>query len=90
MPRVKKNAKKSVKIARMSEEMHKFKHGQMHSGSKMGPKVDKRNQAIAIGLSESGQSKKQRKKVGKLKHAKKQYGHSAKKAGRKKVARKRY
>ena len=39
-------------------EMHKFKHGTLHSGSKHGPKVKSRKQAIAIALSESGQSKK--------------------------------
>jgi hypothetical protein len=42
----------------MQTEMHKFKHGQLHSGSKKGPIVKQRKQAIAIGLSESGQSRK--------------------------------
>ncbi len=32
--------------------MHKFKHGMLHSGSKKGPKVKNRKQAIAIMLSE--------------------------------------
>ena len=32
--------------------MHKFKHGQLHSGSKSGPPVKSRAQAIAIMLSE--------------------------------------
>lgn len=32
--------------------MHKFKHGDLHSGSKKGPKVVNRKQAIAIMLSE--------------------------------------
>ena len=35
-----------------NEVMHKFKHGQLHSGSKKGPKVKSRKQAIAIMLSE--------------------------------------
>lgn len=35
-----------------SEVMHKFKHGELHSGSKKGPKVTSRKQAIAIMLSE--------------------------------------
>lgn len=35
-----------------TEVMHKFKHGQLHSGSKKGPKVQNRKQAIAIMLSE--------------------------------------
>lgn len=34
------------------EVMHKFKHGGLHSGSKSGPKVHSRKQAIAIMLSE--------------------------------------
>jgi len=32
--------------------LHKFKHHQLHSGSKSGPKVTNRKQAIAIMLSE--------------------------------------
>lgn len=35
-----------------NEVMHKFKHGELHSGSKSGPKVGSRKQAIAIMLSE--------------------------------------
>jgi hypothetical protein len=58
MPRLTKKAPKKQKAERMHEEMHKFKHGTLRSGSKKGPKVKNRNQAIAIGLSESGQSKK--------------------------------
>jgi hypothetical protein len=42
----------------MHTEMGKFKRGTLHSGSKKGPLVKSRAQAIAIGLSESGQSKK--------------------------------
>lgn len=38
-------------------ELHKFKHGQLHSGSKHGPKVTNRKQAVAIAMSESGKSK---------------------------------
>ena len=34
------------------EVMHKFKKGSLHSGSKHGPKVKSRAQAIAIMLSE--------------------------------------
>jgi hypothetical protein len=40
------------------EEMHKFKHGQLHSGSAKGPVVDDRQQAIAIALSQAGLDKK--------------------------------
>lgn len=32
--------------------MHEYKHGELHSGSKKGPVVKNRKQAIAIGLSE--------------------------------------
>lgn len=35
--------------------MHEFKHGQLHSGSKQGPLVRKRPQAIAIAMRQSGQ-----------------------------------
>jgi hypothetical protein len=34
------------------EVMHKFKGGKLHSGSKSGPEVKSRSQAIAIMLSE--------------------------------------
>jgi hypothetical protein len=40
--------------------MHEFKHGQLHSGSKSGPKVKSRKQAVAIAMSEAGQSKPKR------------------------------
>lgn len=33
--------------------MHEFKHGELHSGSKKGPKVTSRPQAVAIALSEA-------------------------------------
>jgi hypothetical protein len=42
------------------QEMHKFKHGELHSGSKTGPVVKDRKQAIAIALSEAGMSKRAR------------------------------
>jgi hypothetical protein len=48
---------KAQKQKVMATELHKFKHGQLHSGSKHGPVVKSRAQAIAIGLSESKQSK---------------------------------
>ncbi len=37
----------------MKKTMHEFKHGALHSGSKHGPVVTSRKQAIAIGLSEA-------------------------------------
>jgi hypothetical protein len=85
MPKLKKSAKKSTKVARMSEEMEKFKHGTLHSGSKKGPKVKSRAQAVAIGLSESGQSNRDkntsvrgRKRIGKVKRSSRHYGHASK------------
>jgi len=41
-----------------SEVMHKFKHGKLHSGSKKGPKVKGRKQALAIMMSEKKKEKK--------------------------------
>lgn len=35
----------------ISKEMHKFKEGKLHSGSKKGPGVKSEKQAIAIALS---------------------------------------
>lgn len=35
-----------------NQVMHKFKAGKLHSGSKKGPKVSNRKQAIAIMMSE--------------------------------------
>ena len=42
----------------VATEMHKFKAGKLHSGSKHGPVVKNRKQAIAIAMSEAGMSKK--------------------------------
>jgi hypothetical protein len=44
--------KLDYKQAKMKKVMHEFKHGELHSGSKTGPKVKSRKQAIAIGISE--------------------------------------
>ncbi len=38
--------------------MREFKEGKLHSGSKSGPKVKSRKQAIAIGLSEKRKAEK--------------------------------
>lgn len=56
MPRVKPKTQ-AGKRAAMKETMDEYKAGDLHSGSKTGPTVKKRKQAIAIGLKQSGQSK---------------------------------
>jgi len=48
-----------TKKSKMRKVMHEYKEGTLHSG-KSGKKVATRKQAIAIGLSESGQSRKKR------------------------------
>ena len=66
----KKPTTKAGKKSAVSQVMHEidevFVHlwgtGKLHSGSKKGPKVTNQKQAVAIALSESGQSKKSRKK----------------------------
>lgn len=43
---------KSAPKSKVGRVMREFKAGKLHSGSKSGPKVTSRKQAIAIGLSE--------------------------------------
>lgn len=68
-----------------NEVMHKFKHGLLHSGSKHGPKVGNRKQAIAIMLSEkraAGKGKKEYKShkgIGPSESAAEEMIHSKKK-----------
>ncbi len=40
------------KGGKVGKVMREFKHGELHSGSKKGPVVKSRAQAIAIGMSE--------------------------------------
>ncbi len=58
MPLPASNETKAGKRENVAFEMHKFKGGSLHSGSKDGPKVTSRAQAVAIALNETGQSKK--------------------------------
>lgn len=44
--------KKKIMKQKMEKVMGEYKAGDLHSGSKHGPKVTDRRQAIAIGLSE--------------------------------------
>lgn len=51
----KKETKPQKKIHKVMKE---FAEGKLHSGSKKGPEVKKRDQAIAIALSEAKRAKK--------------------------------
>lgn len=48
--------------AKVRAVMHEYKAGQLHSGSKKGPKVTSRKQAVAIAMSEAGQARKKKRK----------------------------
>lgn len=54
---------KTKKQKKISKVMHEYAEGDLHSGSKKGPVVKKKDQAIAIAISESKKplKKKQRK-----------------------------
>jgi hypothetical protein len=56
-----KRSVKAVKAAKVGKVMHEYKHGELHSGSKQGPKVTSREQAIAIGMSEARKAAKGKK-----------------------------
>jgi hypothetical protein len=53
---------KRFKRDKIETVMHEFKHRQLHSGSKRGPLVRSRRQAIAIALSEQRHADERRKK----------------------------
>jgi hypothetical protein len=44
--------------SKVEKVMSEFKAGTLHSGSKRGPTVTSRDQAVAIAMSEAGMSKK--------------------------------
>jgi hypothetical protein len=50
--------KKSKSAKKVTKVMKEFKEGELHSGSKKGPVVTNRKQAIAIGISEAKEAKK--------------------------------
>ena len=39
-------------VDKVKKVLHEFKHGELHSGSKKGPLVKKKAQALAIAMSE--------------------------------------
>lgn len=49
--------RKKKRQAKMAKTMGEFKRGQLHSGSKHGPMVKSRNQAIAIAISQAKKAK---------------------------------
>ena len=49
----KKNKETPKAKAKIEKTMHEFKEGKLHSGSKKGPKVKNRAQAIAISLNQA-------------------------------------
>lgn len=61
-----KKLRKDIKLGKQEEKvsdvMHEFKEGELRSGSKRGPKVKSKKQALAIALSEAGVKRKKKKK----------------------------
>lgn len=55
---------KSPSDGKVATTMHEFKHGTLHSGSKKGPKVKSRKQAIAIALNQARRERGRRTKRG--------------------------
>jgi hypothetical protein len=49
--------KKAAGMKKVGKVMHEYKTGTLHSGSKSGPMVKSRKQAVAIALSEAGMAK---------------------------------
>ena len=81
MPMLKKRKGESTSQNAVRSEVTKMNQGKLHSGSKRGPKVTNRKQAIAIGLSEA--RKKGAKVPGKTEPTK-EYKRGAKMANRRK------
>jgi len=49
-------------MAKVHKVMHEYKMGKLHSGSRSGPVVKSRKQAVAIAMSEAGKSRRKRKR----------------------------
>lgn len=52
--------KKTKAQKKVTKVMKEFKAGKLHTGSKKGPVVKSRKQAVAIALSEAGKAKKKK------------------------------
>ena len=52
---------KASKMAKIGKVLHEYKAGKLHSGSKKGPVVTSRKQAIAIAMSEAKMPKPKKK-----------------------------
>ena len=57
----KKPTTKAGKAAKVGKVMAEYKAGKLHTGSKKGPTVSSRKQAIAIAMSEAGMKMKKKK-----------------------------
>ena len=55
---------KTAKQAKVGKVMKEYKAGELHSGSKTGPAVTSRKQAVAIAMSEAGMTSKKKTKKG--------------------------
>jgi hypothetical protein len=56
--------KKTAASKKVGKVMHEYKAGALHSGSKSGPMVTNKKQAVAIAMSEAGMKKKPKKMKG--------------------------
>ena len=57
----KEHHKHTKKEKKMKKVMHEFEEGKLHSGSKKGPMVKDKSQALAIGYSEAIKASKKKK-----------------------------